>query len=49
LGVTPEVLAPDIVAAILDDTLPDNITLLEFAADPPVLWEAQVEQIALLF
>ena len=34
-------LAPDIVAAILDDTLPDTITLLELAADPPVLWEEQ--------
>jgi hypothetical protein len=32
-------LAPDIIAAILDDTLPDDITLLELAADPPVLWE----------
>ena len=31
-------LAPDIVAAILDDTSPDTITLLELAADPPVLW-----------
>ncbi len=31
-------LAPDIVAAILDDTLPDTITLLELAADQPVLW-----------
>ncbi len=30
-------LAPDIVAAILDDILPDNITLLELAADPPVV------------
>lgn len=35
-------LAPDIVAAILDDTLPDTITLLELAADPPVLWGAEV-------
>jgi hypothetical protein len=34
-------LAPDIVAAILDDTLPDTITLLELAADPPVLWGGQ--------
>jgi hypothetical protein len=34
-------LAPDIVEAILDDTLPDNITLLELAADPPVLWGEQ--------
>ena len=31
-------LAPDIVAAILDDTLPDTITLLELAADQPALW-----------
>jgi hypothetical protein len=31
-------LAPDIVTAILDDTLPDDITLLELASDPPVLW-----------
>ena len=31
-------LAPDIVAAILDDRLPDHVTLLELAADPPVLW-----------
>ena len=34
-------LAPDIVAAILDDILPDTITLLELAADPPVLWGEQ--------
>ena len=33
-------LAPEIGAAILDDTLPNNITLLELAADPPVLWGA---------
>ena len=32
-------LSPYVVAAILDDTLPDNITLLELAADPPVVWE----------
>lgn len=32
-------LSPYMVAAILDDTLPDNITLLELAADPPLLWE----------
>ena len=38
-------LAPDIVAAILDDTLPDTITLLELAADPPVLWGWQWGQI----
>ncbi|SFN07443.1 LacI family transcriptional regulator [Nitrosomonas communis] len=34
-------LAPDIVAAILDDTLPDNIILFDLAVDPPVLWEEQ--------
>ena len=37
-------LAPDIVAAILDDTLPDTITLLELSADPPVLWGKQRPQ-----
>jgi hypothetical protein len=36
-------LAPDIVAAILDDELPDHITLFELAVDPPPLWEAQIE------
>lgn len=34
-------LAPDIVAAILDDTLPDHITLFDLAVDPPALWEEQ--------
>jgi len=34
-------LAPDIVAAILDDAFPDHITLLEMAVDPPALWEGQ--------
>ncbi len=34
-------LAPDIVAAILDDALPDHITLFELAVDPPALWEEQ--------
>ena len=31
-------LSPYVVAAILDDTRPDNITLLELAADPPLVW-----------
>jgi len=31
-------LSPYVVAAILDDTLPDNITLLELATDPPLVW-----------
>ena len=34
-------LAPEIVEAILDDTLPDHLTLFDVAVDPPVLWEAQ--------
>ncbi|AKH37546.1 MULTISPECIES: hypothetical protein [Nitrosomonas] len=38
-------LAPDIVAAILDDALPNHITLFDLAVDPPVLWEEQKERI----
>ena len=34
-------LAPDIVAAILDDALPDNVTLFDLAVDPPALWDDQ--------
>lgn len=34
-------LAPDIVAAILDDDLPNHITLFDLAVDPPALWEKQ--------
>jgi hypothetical protein len=34
-------LAPDIVAAILDETLPSEITLFELAAGTPLLWEEQ--------
>jgi len=34
-------LAPDIVAAILDDVVPNHLTLFEIAVDPPALWEAQ--------
>jgi len=39
--------APYVVTAILDDTLPDHITLLELAADPPLVWGIQIEQIGL--
>ena len=35
------VLAPDIVEAILDDALPDHLTLFDIAVDPPTLWEEQ--------
>ena len=31
-------LSPYVVAAILNDALPDNITLLELASDPPLVW-----------
>ena len=34
-------LAPDIVAAILDETLPPEVTLFELAAGTPLLWEEQ--------
>jgi hypothetical protein len=35
------VISPDIVEAILDDTLPNHLTLFDIAVDPPVLWEGQ--------
>jgi hypothetical protein len=34
-------LAPDIVAVILDETLPAEVTLFELAAGTPVGWEEQ--------
>jgi hypothetical protein len=34
-------LAPDIVAAILDETLPPEVTLFELAAGAPVVWGEQ--------
>jgi hypothetical protein len=34
-------LAPDIVAAILDETLSPEVTLFELAAGTPLLWEEQ--------
>jgi hypothetical protein len=34
-------LAPDIVSAILDDTLPPEVTLFDLAAGTPLLWEEQ--------
>lgn len=39
-------LAPDIVAAILDDTLPETLTLFDLAVDPPTLWDEQFSRIA---
>ena len=40
-------LAPDIVAAILDDALPNHITLFDLAVDPPALWDEQQERVGL--
>ena len=37
-------LEPDIVAAILDDTLPEEVTLFDLAAGTQVLWEEQRER-----
>ncbi|WP_413894003.1 LacI family transcriptional regulator [Candidatus Skiveiella danica] len=34
-------LGPDIVEAILQNALPDHLTLFDIAVDPPALWEAQ--------
>ncbi|MGH8611096.1 MAG: LacI family transcriptional regulator [Gammaproteobacteria bacterium] len=34
-------LPPDIVIAILEETLPPELTLFELAVDPPALWEEQ--------
>ena len=34
-------LAPDIVAAILDDTLPNHVTLFDLASGTPLVWEEQ--------
>ena len=34
-------LAPNIVAAILDESLPSEVTLFELAAGTPLLWEEQ--------
>ena len=40
-------LAPDIVAAILDDTLPGHITLFDLAVDPPALRDEQRARVGL--
>ena len=38
-------LAPDIIAAILDDTLPPHLNLLNLAQDLPALWSEQRRRI----
>ena len=42
--VSPTTLAPDIVAAVLDDSRHNDITLFDLAVDPSALWEEQREQ-----
>lgn len=34
-------LAPEIVAAILDETLPEDVTLADLSLNPVVVWEEQ--------
>lgn len=41
-------LAPDLVAAILDDDLPDQIRLFDFSAMDPVIWDEQRALVASL-
>lgn len=38
-------LSPDIVAAILDESLPNHITLFDLAVDPSALWDEQRAQL----
>ncbi|MFY9138570.1 MAG: hypothetical protein WAO73_13155 [Zwartia sp.] len=40
------VLAPDIVEAILDDTLSNHLTLFDIAVDPLALWDAQRDRLS---
>ncbi|CAK0779647.1 hypothetical protein CCP4SC76_7000004 [Gammaproteobacteria bacterium] len=40
-------LAPDIIEAILDDNLPKGVTLLDLAANPPLLWEEQRKKLGM--
>ncbi len=43
----PGVVHGGIVAAILDDALPNHITLFDLAVDPPALWDEQRERVGL--
>jgi hypothetical protein len=40
-------LAPDTAVAILDDALPNHITLFDLAVDPPALRDAQRKRVGL--
>jgi hypothetical protein len=37
-------LAPEIVEAVLDDEVPDNLTLFDLAVDPSKLWIEQLSK-----
>ena len=39
-------LVPDIQAAILDETLPDTVSLFDLASDTPLSWEEQRGRVA---
>lgn len=39
-------LAPDIQAAILDETLPEEVALFDLAIDTPLCWQAQRQRVA---
>ena len=39
-------LAPDIQAAILDETLHDTVSLFNLAVDPPLSWDEQRKRVA---
>lgn len=39
--VNQSTLAPGIVAAMLDDAMPNHVTLFDLAVDPPALWDVQ--------
>lgn len=39
-------LAPDIQATILDETLPEEVTLFDLAIDTPLCWQTQRQRIA---
>ena len=39
-------LAPDIQAAILDETLPEEVVLFDLAIDTPLCWQAQRQRVA---
>jgi hypothetical protein len=41
-------LAPEIVEAILDDTMPDHVTLYDLAVNPSIEWDKQVDNFYLI-